>query len=178
MISDKEFCIGTIGNELPCMDQIDLDIKYWADTNADDQVSWDEYWTIAQQEGDAENSAQLDFDLYDMNNDGFVVRDEIDEYVTYMNDAMNSTTSFNTTEFGNVTALFDQDGDMALNRAEFNEAVNMVLLFTDNAQLDATTEETFFNAAAANKDAMDSIDATIFLRKILGTGLKAYIDEL
>lgn len=178
MISDKEFCIGIIGNELPCSDSIDLDISLWADTDSDGQVSWDEYWAIGQEEGEAENSAQLQFDMLDMNNDQFITRDEIDEYTTYIENAMNTTSSFNSTEFGDIIGLFDQDGDMTINNYEFNQAINMVLLFTDNAELDATTESSVFNAAAANKDAMDSVDATIFVRKILGTGLRAYIDEL
>lgn len=95
MISDQEFCVGMIGNEIPCMDEVDLEFFYVIDSNQDKQVSWDEFWTFFQTEEDdmPETGAKLMFELYDHNNDLSITREEIQ----YVEATMNSATSLNMT---------------------------------------------------------------------------------
>ena len=118
------------------------------------------------------------FELYDHNNDLSITREEIQ----LVEAAMESNTSLNMTEFTTVYLMVDTNGDMEVDRAEFSTAMNLLMLYTDVDALDATTEESFFNAAAGyvagEKETMDAFDVMHFVKKVVGAGMRSYIDEL
>ena len=125
-----------------------------------------------------ETGAKLMFELYDHNNDLSITREEIQ----LVEAAMESNTSLNMTEFTTVYLMVDTNGDMEVDRAEFSTAMNLLMLYTDAGVLDATTEESFFNAAAGyvagEKETMDAFDVMHFVKKVVGAGMRSYIDEL
>jgi len=125
-----------------------------------------------------ETGAKLMFELYDHNNDLSITREEIQ----LVEATMESNTSLNMTEFTTVYLMVDTNGDMEVDRAEFSTAMNLLMLYTDVDALDATTEESFFNAAAGyvagEKETMDAFDVMHFVKKVVGAGMRSYIDEL
>jgi len=126
-----------------------------------------------------ETSARLMFEFYDINNDQTIERYEID----LVEESGNNTFASNFTSIdvaGAFWNIVDENMDGAIDITEFNHATNffMTVLDVSEGQLIAPQDVTFFEAASSNKETMDAFDAMAFAKKIVGDGLKAYLDEL